>query len=301
MKKGFFAAFLCALIMVLLPAAVYAMDGTGTEDNPYQISTEADLEEFRDIVNGENGKTRNSSACAILKNDIVLNNDVLNSDGSLNEEKASTFEEWTPIGTASAHYTGTFDGNGKTISGIYINGGDVYKGLFGYIGEDGEVKNLGLVDSSIHGNSYVGSIAGISKGSIKDCYNEGSVSGINYIGGIVGSGTGSITNCNNKGKVNSKSEVGGIAGKIEGGASIEDCYNEGSVSGNNEYVGGIAGRSYISSITDCYNEGDVSSTGNFVGGIIGSGTGSSIEDCYNTGDVSGGYVGVSRGIATAAE
>ena len=122
MKKGFFAAFLCALIMVLLPAAVYAMDGTGTEDNPYQISSADDLEEFRDIVNGENGKTRNSSACAILKNAIVLNNDVLNSDGSLNEEKASAFEEWTPIGTASNPYTGTFDGNGKTISGEYASG-----------------------------------------------------------------------------------------------------------------------------------------------------------------------------------
>ena len=120
MKKGFFAAFLCALIMVLLPAAVYAMDGDGTVDNPYQISSADDLEEFRDRVNGENGKTRNSSACAELTANIVLNDDVLNSDGSLNEEKASTFEEWTPIGTASAHYTGTFDGNGKTVSGIYI-------------------------------------------------------------------------------------------------------------------------------------------------------------------------------------
>ena len=121
MKKGFFAAFLCALIMVLLPAAVYAMDGTGTEGNPYQISSAADLEEFRDRVNdGETG------ACAELTANIVLNDDVLNSDGSLNEEKASTFEEWTPIGTASAHYTGTFDGTGHTVSGIYINTSEDY-------------------------------------------------------------------------------------------------------------------------------------------------------------------------------
>lgn len=106
MKKGFFAAFLCALIMVLLPAAVYAMDGTGTEDNPYQISSADDLEEFRDRVNGENGKTQNSSACAILKDNIVLN---------CNENN-----QWTPIGSESNRYTGTFDGNGKTVSGIYI-------------------------------------------------------------------------------------------------------------------------------------------------------------------------------------
>ena len=196
MKKGFFAAFLCALIMVLLPAAVYAMDGTGTEDNPYQISSAADLEEFRDIVNGENGKTRNSSACAILKDDIVLDCDKDN--------------QWTPIGYYKSSsdyilYTGTFDGTGHKISGIYINSASNNQGLFGYIGENGEVKNLGLVDSSIHGNSYVGSIAGISKGSIKDCYNEGEVKGNNT--------------------------VGGIAGKSEGSASIKDCHNTGSVSG----------------------------------------------------------------------
>lgn len=148
MKKGFFAAFLCALIMALLPAAVYAMDGTGTEDNPYQISSADDLEEFRDIVNGENGKTQNSSACAILKDNIVLN---------CNENN-----QWTPIGSESNRYTGTFDGNGKTISGIYINTDEDNQGLFGCIGEDGTVKNLGIEDSWIKGYKYVGASLGVA-------------------------------------------------------------------------------------------------------------------------------------------
>ena len=286
MKKGFFAAFLCALIMVLLPAAVYAMDGTGTEDNPYQISTEADLEEFRDIVNGENGKTRNSSACAILKNDIVLNNDVLNSDGSLNEEKASTFEEWTPIGTASAHYTGTFDGNGKTISGIYINGGDVYKGLFGYIGEDGEVKNLGLVDSWIKGGNNVGGIAGYSIGSIEDCYNTGSVSGGNNVGGIAGTAY-SAKDCHNEGTVSGSDCVGGILGSgADLNGVVNRCYNTGDISGEGG-VGGIAGRNILG-VTNSYNTGTIS--GEYASGIAG-GSRMGVVNCYNIGKV--GYNAIS--------
>ena len=240
--------------MVLLPAAVYAMDGTGTKGNPYQISSAADLEEFRDIVNGENGKTRNSSACAILKNDIVLNNDVLNSDGSLNEEKASTFEEWTPIGTASNPYTGNFDGTGKTISGIYINGGDVYKGLFGYIGEDGEVKNLGLVDSWIKGGNNVGGIAGTAY-SAKDCHNEGTVSGSDCVGGILGSGAdlnGVVNRCYNTGDISGEGGVGGIAGRNILG--VTNSYNTGTISG--EYASGIAGGSRMG-VVNCYNIGKV--------------------------------------------
>ena len=89
MKKGFLAAFLCALIMVLLPAAVYAKDGNfgdadGSSDNTYIIEDAEDLKAFRDRVNDENGKTQNSSACAILKDNIVLNCDENN--------------QWTPIG-----------------------------------------------------------------------------------------------------------------------------------------------------------------------------------------------------------
>ena len=272
--------------MVLLPAAVYAMDGTGTEDNPYQISTEADLEEFRDIVNGENGKTRNSSACAILKNDIVLNNDVLNSDGSLNEEKASTFEEWTPIGTASAHYTGTFDGNGKTISGIYINGGDVYKGLFGYIGEDGEVKNLGLVDSWIKGGNNVGGIAGYSIGSIEDCYNTGSVSGGNNVGGIAGTAY-SAKDCHNEGTVSGSDCVGGILGSgADLNGVVNRCYNTGDISGEGG-VGGIAGRNILG-VTNSYNTGTIS--GEYASGIAG-GSRMGVVNCYNIGKV--GYNAIS--------
>lgn len=294
MKKGFFAAFLCALIMVLLPAAVYAMDGTGTEDNPYQISSADDLEEFRDIVNDDE-----TGACAELTANIVLNDDVLNSDGSLNEEKASTFEEWTPIGSESNRYTGTFDGNGKTISGIYINTDEDNQGLFGCIGDinksgTGTVKNLGIEDSWISGGDNVGGIAGYSSWGMENCYNTGSISGGDNVGGISGQNiSGMIRNCYNTGSISGGSNVGGIVGNssdVSGisGGGVTGCHNDGTVIGSGSNIGGILGNgARNSAISKCYNTGSVSSSGKgpvagIAGGIV-FGT----SNCYNTGTISG--------------
>ena len=285
MKKGFFAAFLCALIMVLLPAAVYAKDGNfgdadGSSDNTYIIEDAEDLKAFRDRVNdGETG------ACAELTANIVLNDDVLNSDGSLNEEKASTFEEWTPIGTASNRYTGTFDGNGHTISGIYINSASNNQGLFGYIGIGGTVKDLGIEKSRIKGGNNVGGIAGYSIGSIEDCYNTGSVSGGNNVGGIAGYSSGTIEDCYNTGSVSGGNNVGGIAGTAY---SAKDCHNEGTVSGS-DCVGGIlgSGADLNGVVNRFYNTGDISGEGG-VGGIAGRNI-LGVTNSYNTGTISGEY------------
>mgnify|MGYP005768033075 CR=1 FL=1 len=284
MKKGFFAAFLCALIMVLLPAAVYAKDGNfgdadGSSDNTYIIEDAEDLKAFRDRVNdGETG------ACAELTANIVLNDDVLNSDGSLNEEKASTFEEWTPIGTASNRYTGTFDGNGHTISGIYINSASNNQGLFGYIGIGGTVKDLGIEKSRIKGGNNVGGIAGYSIGSIEDCYNTGSVSGGNNVGGIAGTADGA-TDCHNEGTVSGSGEyIGGILGRGSISGNAVRCYNTGSVIGSGEGpVAGIAGGQVLGGL-NCYNEGAIS--GNAASGILGSSFAGAMH-CYNIGKVDG--------------
>lgn len=299
MKKGFFAAFLCALIMVLLPAAVYAKDGNfgdadGSSDNTYIIEDAEDLKAFRDRVNdGETG------ACAELTANIVLNDDVLNSDGSLNEEKASTFEEWTPIGSESNRYTGTFDGNGKTISGIYINTDEDNQGLFGCIGDinksgTGTVKNLGIEDSWISGGDNVGGIAGYSSWGMENCYNTGSISGGDNVGGISGQNiSGMIRNCYNTGSISGGSNVGGIVGNssdVSGisGGGVTGCHNDGTVIGSGSNIGGILGNgARNSAISKCYNTGSVSSSGKgpvagIAGGIV-FGT----SNCYNTGTISG--------------
>ena len=297
MKKGFFAALMCALVMVLLPAAVYAEDGNfgggdGSEDDPYIIEDAEDLKEFRDIVNGQNGKTQNSAAWAILEDNIVLNANVLDSDGSLN---SGSFETWTPIGCYKdiddyIAYTGTFDGNGHTISGIYINTRENYQGLFGCIGNKdgtGTVKNLGIEDSWIKGGDNVGGIAGYSAWGMENCYNTGSISGGDNVGGISGQNSSNmIRNCYNTGSISGGSNVGGVVGYSGGG--VTGCHNDGTVIGSGSCIGGIMGEGIgaVSAISKCYNTGSVSGEEGTVGGISGGrifGT----SNCYNAGTISG--------------
>ena len=96
--------------------------GDGTSANPYQIGTAAELYWFAALVNGTNGLTQNLAANAILTQDITINTNVLLENGEFNSESESSFEKWIPIGYTSDinyAYTGTFDGKGQTISGLY--------------------------------------------------------------------------------------------------------------------------------------------------------------------------------------
>jgi uncharacterized protein YjdB len=208
-------------------------------------------------------------------------------------------EGWTPVGIYP-YFTGTFDGNGKTISNLTINRtSDNYStvGLFGYVGgyaSGGTVQNLGIVNASINGGSYVGGIAGSvgSNSSITNCYSTGVISGSSsygYVGGIAGFvDNSSITDCYSTAAVSGSGNVGGIAGFVWPSSSITDCYSTGAVSGNGDSVGGIAGHvGDNSSITNCHSTGAVSGNGDRVGGIAGDVRDSSITNCYSTGAVSG--------------
>lgn len=281
MKKGFFAALMCALVMVLLPAAVYANApaGEGTKESPYEISTKEDLYWFAGLVNGtlSDGTEQDNDAWAKLMDDIEL---------GCNEAN-----QWTPIGTEKSRYTGTFDGNGHTISGIYINASENYQGLFGCIGDinnsgTGTVKNLGIEDSWISGGDNVGGIAGHSYGSITGCYNKGEVRGGDNVGGIVGYSYLGIKDCYNKGSISGGSNVGGVAGYS--GGSVTGCHNDGTVIGSGNRIGGIMGEggSLSSAISKCYNTGSVSGEKGTVGGISG-GIVLGTSNCYNAGTISG--------------
>ena len=234
----------------------------------YAIANAAQLYWFADTVNA--GFT---SAKGVLVADIVVNENVLNEDGSLN---GSPEFAWTPMGSSSRYFTGTFDGNNHTISGLYLNSeGSSYVGLFGYI-SGGYVKNLGIVDSYIYGYQYVGAISGYS-GNITNCYNAGTVKGKNqYIGGICGY-SGTQTNCYNEGTVVSGSNyAGGICGMY---GNQYYCHNTGTVSGT-YYVGGICG--YNGTENYCYNAGTVSGYSS-IGGI--SAAYGSQYRCFNIGAV----------------
>ena len=285
----------CACNEVYQPADLttdkYDMDGDGSKDAVYEISNAGQLYWFAGLVNGTlSGETQNASANAVLTADIVVNKNVLKSDGTVNE---GTFKEWTPIATSASPYTGIFDGQNHTISGLYFNQEDSYDvGLFGR--NNGKIANAGILDSYFYGTSKVGGVCGNNyTGTITNCYNTGSVSGLGTLGGVSGyNDTGNITNCYNTGNVSGSSGfVGGVSGYNSKGTII-NSYNAGSVSGL-EYVGGVSGINYTGSITDCYNIGSVSSSEGNVGGVNGYNDGGTITNSYNAGSVSGieRYVG----------
>ena len=264
----------------------YDINEDGTKDAVYEISNAGQLYWFAGLVNGTlSGVAQNKSANAVLTADIVVNANVLKSDGTLNE---GTFKEWTPIATSASPYTGIFDGQNHTISGLYFNQENSYDvGLFGR--NNGKIANAGILDSYFYGTSKVGGVCGNNyTGTISNCYNTGSVSGIGTAGGVSGYNyTGSITNCYNTGNVSGSSGfVGGVSGYNDGG-TITNCYNTSSVSGKERYVGGVIGRNESNAtITNCYYDSAIY-TGNAIGANDGTTEkveGKTIEQ-FKTGEV----------------
>jgi len=285
----------CACNEVYQPAELttdkYDIDGDDSKDAVYEISNAGQLYWFAGLVNGTlSGVPQNTSANAVLTADIVVNKNVLKSDGTVNE---GTFKEWTPIGNTCngsySPYTGIFEGQNHTISGLYFKQENTSEvGFFGY--NRGKILNVGILDSYFCGFSQVGGVCGYNSSTITNCYNKGVVDGTadgaSSFGGVCGCNLGILTNCYNTGIVSGQSYVGGVSGSNN--KTITNCYNTGIVSGQ-AYVGGIGGGN-SGTITNCNNEGKVSGT-DYVGGVNGEND-KTITNCYNTGIVSGqSYVG----------
>ena len=266
-------------------------------DNPFQISTAAELAWFRDYVNGKivnNGEadgTTHPSASATLTKDIDLAEFCHEADGTKYTEEVS----WTPIGNSDNMYQGTFDGNGKIIRNLYINdiseniGITCDAGFFGYA-TGGSIKNITFDNAKVMstGNYCTGVLAGVAGSCIENIkiLTNCSVEGEDYVGGIVGDAKGSIIgNCENHAKVDGANYVGGIVGDYEfPGKSITSCANYGVVTGTGESVGGIAGYFNSGTIQNCANYGDI--TGIFyVGNLIGLADECNLNNVLGTGNV----------------
>ena len=326
----------CACNEVYQPAKLttdkYDIDGDDSKDAVYEISNAGQLYWFAGLVNGTlSGETQNASANAVLTADIVVNKNVLKSDGTVNE---GTFKEWTPIATSASPYTGIFEGQNHTISGLYFKQETSFVGLFSV--NSGKIANVGILDSYFYGQPYkgwqVGGVCGsnTNQGAITNCYNTGivrgsetvgGVCGSNYgtitncsnkgnvgeddesVGGVCGSNYGTITNCNNAGIVSGKSYVGGVCGKNSNGGTVTNCNNTGEVRGTSQYIGGLSGDNDSSSITNCNNTGEVKATGKFVGGLSGGNyNNGTITNCYYDSTVyTGAAIGTNSGTTTKIE
>lgn len=240
------------------------------------------------MVRFQTGGKKNLSANAILTANIIVNTGVL--DANKNLVSKSDLTEWKPIGARWSSYTGTFDGQGYTISGLYFNNPtSSYVGLFGSIGANGKISNVGVLDSYFQFSELGGGVCGVNHGTVRDCKNTGSVRGLAAIGGVCGLNEkgGIIENSFNEGTVSGTGDnvqqVGGVCGYNNG--TIKSCYNTVSVSGQNS-VGGVCGLNSRGIITNCFNEGTVSGQ-TFVGGVCGNGCGVTTTNCFNGGIVSG--------------
>ena len=238
----------------------------------------------------EDGKTYNvTSADGLLAwNEAVQKDMTLNC--TLADNIDLTGKDWTPIGTSFGNsYTGTFDGNGKTITGLTVTGSDRYTGLFGFI--KGTVKNVVLTEINITSGTFVGGVAGWSfGGNIENCSVSGSVSGSD-VGGVVGyQQGGSITGCSSSATVKGTQRAGGVAGATNSGATLTACYATGDVTvendgPNNACAGGVVGSNAYSTVIACYAAGNVSGTGSgtiHVGGVVGENY-ATVTACYWSG------------------
>lgn len=318
-------------IVVMTAVSVFA-EWTGLSSKPtstktidgkkfYVISSSDELAWFAKEVNDGNTEIN-----AVLGNDIVFGTDSL----------SGCKKKWTPIGeNSSVMFEGVFDGADYTIYGLLINGGGI-AGLFGFVGEEGVVKNLEIIADTINGSgdissdsAFVGSIAGINYGLIRNIKSDAYVRGVSYYtqvesddytssysGGIVGYNLGEIFDCENLGSVYSRAMVamnktvqafsGGISAYNKG--VVNNCINRGNISGSssvetsytenylyeNSFFGGIVAYN-AGTISHSKNFGVVSSyvykTGKlYHGGIAGYNNGR-IEICENNGRIS------SRGFA----
>ena len=263
--------------------------GDGKVGNPYIITTAKELKWFRDEVN----RGRNNICAKIADNVEVIDMSTVchAADKSQNLEEKS----WVPIGNNNNKYQGTFDGNNKTITNLYINASQLNVGLFGYTNE-GTIKNLTfeyanvtntnnyagvLVGKAfwgstlqnikisntcqIKGGKYTGGIAGYLDGNAYNCVNCAKVQGIQYIGGLCGyysrisNSINSMTACANYGNVTASSlGVGGLVGYFDSG-TIQDCANYGDVKGT-ERVAGMAGSVNNGKIQNVFSYGNISVT-----------------------------------------
>ena len=276
-------------------------NGNGDVDTPYIITKAEELAWFRNQVNG--GKNKICAKIADNVEVIDLKDFCHAEDVSQNLKELS----WVPIGTANKPYKGTFDGNNKTITNLYIKTAHNDVGFFcmimgatiqDLIFDNAKVENVSttytkaLCTGILAGGSDAGTnppshIKGIK--TTKNC----TVIGQNDTGGIVGNACNiNIENCENRSSVKGESYVGGIAGSYYY-KNIKRCTNYGTVEtvkNNSQRTGGIIGYANGTSIEDCANYGKLTSKGWYYGGIAGEMRGnSSIQNVFSYGDMTYTY------------
>ena len=288
-----------------LNAIRWDLDGDGAADNSTNASSHAAA--FPDAAAGMGCPT---TSCTGYELNADLDFDT-SGDGAVNsaDEYWNGGAGWEPIGSSGSgnEFTATFDGSGHTITRLYIDRSSGRIGLFGVVGDGGQVRNLGVLEVAVTGSGrgiVVGGLAGTNAGVIAGSYVTGAVTntgtGAGYVGGLVGRNAGSsgasrsIVASHASASVTgsgSHGRVGGLAGYNYG--SIRASYATGAVrsTGSSSEAGGLVGFHNGGSIAVSYASGAVTGESH-VGGLVGKNWGGGIWACHASGAVTGdGYVG----------
>jgi hypothetical protein len=251
MKNICIIAGIMVIMLAAMPAAVWSYDysgGSGTGGDPYQIATKADLKYLSENSGEWSKHFKQTADITFADADFQSGGDFYNSGNG-----------FIPIGNISTEFSGSYDGDGHTISNLFINrSGTGRVGFFGRIDSGTTVENL--------------------------CLTEVDVTGDWITGGLVGQLYGTMSNTCVTGSVTGAWSVGGLVGQAEWSSTTSDSYSTATVSGTSS-VGGVVGCLFYSTISRCYSTGDVSGTSS-VGGLVGSIEGESVvSNCYSKGDV----------------
>lgn len=314
-------------ILIANPEGAVEIGDGLTEDTAFQILDLDALVYYRDLINTGAKYTIGEETYPYASAYYELTTDIDMNPGYTYNPKTGMWSStptnnWTPIGnynssasSSATYFSGTFNGNGKVISNLYVNGDYNYAGLFGYI-RGGTVQNLTVTGSvSISGRTAGGVVGFNAGGTISNCDADVAVTvkstdSPGDAGSIVGSNSGTVTGCTSSGNVKAESNedttayAGGVAGaNSTDSGSITGCSNEGSViaDGKSAYVGGVVGDSNgyegEGDVINCFNTASVTGNGKsaHVGGVMGVNSASGISNCYNTGTITGNgngaYVG----------
>jgi len=266
------AIFLFIITSITTAKGIGYSGGSGDPNNPYQIATAQDLIDL--------GETPNDyDRSFILMADIdfdpnlpggkVFDQAVIAWDVN---DSNSSFEGTT--------FSGVFDGNNCTIRNLNISGGTHHLGLFGHLGSDASVLNLGLENVSVQGSGdNVGGLAGSTDGIVMNCYCTGTVEGTDCVGGLIGyTDHGSVIHSYSSAVASGNDIIGGLIGHNTF-TTLSSCYSLGEVTGNVS-VGGLVGDTYNSNICNCYCTGTVSGQEQ-TGGMAGYNWFGTFINCYS--------------------
>ena len=245
-----------------------------SEDTPFLICTYAQLGMMRDDLSAHYALGSNIDASASCGGDC----------------SSPSGSGWTPVGNDANRFSGTLSGRDHVISNLTVNTSLVNAGFFGYTDANAEVRNVGLSDVNVRGNTGCGGLVGFNRGSISNSYVTGEVTGVSTVGGLVGqsTSTGTISNSYAASATTSNTSVsGGLVGFNLG--TISNSYATGAATADTGNVGGLVGlNDSTGTISNSYATGAVTTNSGNIGGLVGTSIGSgAVSSSYWDEDTTG--------------